>query len=173
MDMYFDSTNRTGYRSSAVQGQATNLYLLSQFRWELFGTLTFRRERLPEHIRVSMFFSLLRKLARNKHVYFPNMIWALRQEVGLGGRYHLHFLLAAMPENAINQTTCDFIEEQWERLHGGIARITLFGSQIEGVSYVTKWPKETIQGSESSDKFGENCDFIFSKSLWAALQSRC
>ncbi len=59
-----------------------DVYVLSKLRWQFFGSLTFRSERLPERVRTSMFFALIRKAARDFRVYFPTLPWCLRLERG-------------------------------------------------------------------------------------------
>src|ERR1019366_9492572 len=39
-------------------------YTLQKVHWQFFGTLTFKPEKLPERIRLGMYFALIRRLCR-------------------------------------------------------------------------------------------------------------
>lgn len=54
------------------------LLALSNIQWQLFCTLTFKRERMGEGLRRSMLFAWLRKLAGNFGIHFGKVIWCLR-----------------------------------------------------------------------------------------------
>ena len=43
--------------------ESPDLHLLCGERWQFFGTLTFKQERLPERVRQTMFHAALRQLA--------------------------------------------------------------------------------------------------------------
>ena len=45
--------------------ETADVYVLSKLRWQFFGSLTFRTERLPQRVRISMFFGLMRKAAKD------------------------------------------------------------------------------------------------------------
>jgi hypothetical protein len=47
------------------------LHILCGERWQFFGTLTFKQERLPERVRQTMFNAALRQLAQ-KHCAFTS-----------------------------------------------------------------------------------------------------
>ena len=55
-------------------------YTLQRVHWQFFGTLTFKSARLPERVRVTMFFALVRCVCRWHKVPFRKCVWALRQE---------------------------------------------------------------------------------------------
>jgi len=64
--------------------------------WQFFGTLTYKKERMPERVRMTMLFSWLRKAAENFRVHFPKLVWVVRQERGeTFGRLHHHVLITA------------------------------------------------------------------------------
>ena len=99
-------------------------YSLQKVHWQFFAALTFKSAKLPERVRLSMFFALVRCLCRWHKVPFCKCVWALRQEPGeIGGRLHFHFLLAGIPSYAVQVVTCMSIKAQWERIGGGMARI--------------------------------------------------
>jgi hypothetical protein len=146
-----------------------------QVPWQFFGTVTFKQARLPERIRISMFFTLLRKLAKRNAIFFPRLIWALRQEGdGRTKHRHFHFLLAGLPQHAIANPTCRFIVDQWQRLGGGMARIALYDYTLNGVKYILKCSEKAIQicGLDSA-KFGpRHCELMLSNSLVPMLKAR-
>jgi hypothetical protein len=73
-------------------------YTLQKVHWQFFGTLTFKSEKLPERIRLGMYFALIRRVCRWQKVPWRKCLWALRQESGeITGRLHFHFLLAGLP----------------------------------------------------------------------------
>src|ERR1035437_4303914 len=73
-------------------------YTLQRVHWQFFGSLTFKSVKVPERVRVSMFFALVRCLCRWHKVPFRKCVWALRQEPGeISGRLHFHFLIAGCP----------------------------------------------------------------------------
>lgn len=154
---------------------AANDWLLRQVDWQIFGTLTFKQARLPERFRLSMFFTMLRKLADRLHLYFPRLVWALRQDGdGLSSQRHFHFLLAGLPRHAATNRTCSFISDQWQRLGGGMARIALYDPTLDGVAYILKYSGQAIQmGGIESAKFGpRNCELMLSNSLARMLMAR-
>jgi hypothetical protein len=47
------------------------LRVLSKIAWQFFATLTFKNERLPERVRLSLFFALLREFCAEFDLKFP------------------------------------------------------------------------------------------------------
>lgn len=93
-----------------------DVYQLTRIRWQFFGTLTFRSERLPEQIRRSMWIALCRKTSSDFGLYFPNLLWCLRQERGeMTDRRHFHYLLGGIPESAVTIQTCFSQRYFWQR----------------------------------------------------------
>jgi hypothetical protein len=71
------------------------LHVLDKITWQIFATLTFKSERLPERVRLSLFFALLREFCVQFDLKFPYLLWRLRQEQGETlGRRHFRCLLA-------------------------------------------------------------------------------
>ena len=107
--------------------ESPDLHLLCGERWQFFGTLTFKQERLPERVRQTMFHAALRQLAQTLRLYFPRLPWCRREELGdLLGRRHYHFLLTGLPARAACLSTCFFLMAAWEKIGGGMARVRLY-----------------------------------------------
>ncbi len=82
------------------------VHVLNRFDWQFFGTLTFKGERLPERVRVALFFALLREYGAQFGMKFAHLLWCLRQEQGeLFGRRIFHLLLAGVRPALLNPTT--------------------------------------------------------------------
>ena len=70
---------------------------MSRVDWQFFGTLTFKKERVPTAVRIKLWFALARALAKWYGVYFPNLLWVLRAEQGeVTGRTHFHCLIGGI-----------------------------------------------------------------------------
>ena len=114
-------------------------YLLSRIDWQLFGTLTFKSERLPERVRCSLWFAWLRWLGRRLRVKFPGILWCLRQEAGeIGGRRHFHCLIAGLPRSVLCPSLNFELMAAWRKLGGGWARVAIYQHDREGVRYLVK-----------------------------------
>lgn len=167
-----DPQNPKATSPATFSNQSADRYLLARVDWMFFGSLTFRQERLPERVRLRMFFALLRRIAQREKTFFPRLIWALRQESGPGGRKHFHFLLTGLPRHAITAATCSFMSKEWEHVGGGMSRIALYNPALDGVGYVVKclWKAQATPGFESA-KFGSNSELMLSDSFWAKLKT--
>lgn len=148
--------------------ESADIYTLGKLRWQFFGSLTFRSERMPERVRITMFFALVRKSAKDFHVYFPALPWCLRLEHGeIGGRLHFHFLLMGLPESAVCVATCFAMMRTWESLRGGSPRIRLFDPRLSGVDYVAECLGYDGADSYESAKFGQNGrELMYSRAVW-------
>jgi hypothetical protein len=146
-------------------------YTLQRVHWQFFGTLTFKSAKLPERVRVSMFFALVRCVCRWHKVPFRQCLWALRQESGeIGGRLHFHFLIAGLPSYAVQVATCMSIKAQWERLGGGMARVREYDSGEQGLEYILKCLNVTNAGANLYEvtKFSHSADEVMlSNSIWS------
>jgi hypothetical protein len=117
--------------------EAPELLVINKIAWQLFATLTFKSERLPERVRLSLFFALLREFCAQFQLKFPYLLWCLRQEPGeTFGRRHFHFLLAGAREALVNQATCFWLMNKWEKLGGGMTRIYVFDPRLNAGSYI-------------------------------------
>jgi hypothetical protein len=148
--------------------ESADVYTLAKLRWQFFGSLTFRTERLPERIRMSMCFALMRKVAKDFGTYFPNLPWCLRLERGeIGGRLHNHFLLGGLPASAGSSATCFAMMRTWEKLRGGHPRIRVFDPRLGGVDYVAECLGYDGADSYESAKFGSaGRELFYSRAVW-------
>jgi len=156
------------------------LLSLSRIEWQFFCTLTFARVQIPESVRLSMFFALLRKQADNSGVGFKKLLWCLRRERGeIGGRLHYHAVIAGFPGWFVNWETTERTAQIWRKVGGGHSKITVFSSSLDGLDYILK--PEGMTGSTASriagdyhemTKFGHSCDVMLSESVVHHLDSR-
>jgi len=107
------------------------VFHLGRIGWQFFGTLTFKQERLPERVRLSMWFALARVTAGRSRVHFHRLLWVLRQEHGeLLGRRHFHYLIGGLPPGTAHPGECFAQMATWEKLGGGIARVYVFDQSL-------------------------------------------
>jgi hypothetical protein len=151
--------------------EAPEIHVLNRIGWQVFGTLTFKSERLPERVRVSLFFALLRESKAIFGLKLIRLLWCLRQESGeVTGRRHFHFLLAGAPERTVIPTSCFWLQDKWEKLGGGMARIHVFDSSLNAGSYIMKRCGfgESIGGDAyESAKFSDKaCELMLADRVW-------
>lgn len=152
--------------------EAADIHVLKEVPWQFFGTLTFRKERLPERIRLSMFFALMRRTAKAHRVRFHRLLWCLRMEHGEAtGRRHFHFLLAGLPSEATTIRTCFALKNGWEDpalIRGGMARVTLFDPRLDAGRYLTKPDGHADPGDAyESAKFGSHSSsLMIAHAVW-------
>ena len=161
--------------------QNPELFPLSLVDWQLFCTLTFRQERLPERVRASIFFSLIRRTASNSGLHFKKVLWVCRQERGESfGRLHYHALIAGLPLQFKNWVTCNSTEKLWAKFGGGHARVTEYNPTLTGVDYILKEGDEKARSLAARwagdyhelTKFGGSCDLTLSESLCRKVFNR-
>jgi hypothetical protein len=158
--------------------EAPEIHVLNQIGWQFFGSLTFKKERLPERVRLSMFFALLRKAARAHRVPFKKLLWCLRQERGESTlRRHFHFLLAGLPSNALSIRTCFSLKHNWEELRGGMARVSVFDPALNGGQYLLKADPVSAAADagdayESAKFGGGSCHLMIAQSVWRLAKAR-
>ena len=112
---------------------------LLRIKWQLFGTLTFKRAEMPEGQRKDMVFALLHEIVRPLRVQWHNLLWVLRLEEGeITQRKHFHLLIGGLPEQFVTTKRCFIIMNTWEGLGGGMARVRIYDPRLAGVDYVTK-----------------------------------
>ena len=153
------------------------LYALSLIDWQFFASLTFKSEKLSDAVRIKLFFALMRSQADGFGVHFLKTIWCLRTESGEAtGRIHHHALIAGFPEHALTTATCFSFMKTWERLGGGMARVSLYSPRLDGVGYVLKGGDEEYRRSGGdyyeTRKFGGRCDVMLSKSIFGVIEGR-
>jgi hypothetical protein len=149
--------------------ESPDIWTLSLIEWQFFGTLTFKQLRLPERVRIGMFFAALREFADTYQVHFPKLLWCLRFEKGEAtGRPHFHYLLAGLPRQGMNKGANFCQMEHWELQGGGMARVHLFDQRLNGVGYITKCLGESSELGgdvyESSKFGGGHCTLMLSHS---------
>jgi hypothetical protein len=156
--------------------ESPDIHVLKEVGWQFFGTLTFKQERLPERIRLSMWFKLVRKLARDHRVKFHKLLWCLRQEHGEAtGRRHFHFLLAGLPVGGVHKQTCHVLRNTWEsRCKGGMARVTVFDPRLDAGSYLTKPDGMADPGDAyESAKFGSGASSLMTaEAVWRFVAAK-
>jgi hypothetical protein len=153
------------------------IYALSLIQWQWFASLTFKSEKMADGVRMKMFFALMREQAENFGVHFKQTIWCLRTEAGEAtGRLHLHALIAGFPEHAATTATSFSFMKIWERLGGGMARVTVYSPSLDGVGYVLKGCEAEYQrvGGDyyETQKFGKRCDVMLSESVFRVVAGR-
>ncbi|MFN0126774.1 MAG: hypothetical protein ACKV19_08840 [Verrucomicrobiales bacterium] len=62
--------------------ESPDIHKLRLIDWQFFGTLTFKSERLPERVRISLYFAMMRQVAKQFRAYFRFLLWCLRMEQG-------------------------------------------------------------------------------------------
>ena len=149
---------------------------LRRIDWQFFGSLSFKSERLPERVRLSVYFATMREVAKQFRVFFPNLLWCLRQEDGEStGRRHFHYLLAGLPRQVVNTASRFFQMATWEQVGGGMARVHRFDPRLNGAGYILKCLGETADGGDSyeSAKFGGgHCHLMLSNAAERVIRLR-
>jgi hypothetical protein len=113
-------------------------YHLTKLDWQIIGHLTFAESR-PAWKRESMFFAVMRMLAKRERTYFTKLLWVLKQEWGKGDDIpHYHFLIAALPPEARCLKNCRRIKDDWVKVGGGLSQIELFDPKLSGRDYILK-----------------------------------
>jgi len=165
------------------------VHILAKVDWQFFCTFTFQNDKLPDAVRIKMFFALAREVSKDFGLHFHRLLWALRGEEGEAtGRFHFHALIAGLPRHAVKPASCFSIKNRWEELGGGIARVYIYDSTLDGVSYVMKGVPESVafqQGAGNQRsvrdvaarayelaKFGGRCEVMLSNSLLRHLENR-
>ena len=129
---------------------------LSNFHWQVFGSLTFKQERMPKRIRLAMYYKYLRIMEKKLKLKKCSMHWVLRGEFGEHlGRFHYHYLLSGIPCRLVNLTTMFFLKDLWEKIGGGFARVRKFQPDLEGVDYVIKGLESTSLTGANQYEFGK------------------
>jgi len=133
--------------------ESATLHVLQRVQWDFFSGLSFRSERVPERVRLQMFFTFVREVARwqrlpvlwsrekrqNHPAFASQMVWVLRIEAGeKTGRLHFHALLGNCRPSFKREATCFAMMALWERLGGGMARWRLFEPTGDAVEYLCK-----------------------------------
>jgi hypothetical protein len=116
-------------------------FVLRRFVWQLFVTLTFRRECAREANRKSMLFAWLRGLSRSCGIHFKHrLLWFARYERGRSGTGHYHLCVAGLPSQFVQPECCRAYESLWRTKGGGFAQIESYDPARDGVGYILKRP---------------------------------
>lgn len=147
--------------------------MLEPSNWQLFGSFTFKSERIPERIRLCMWFKLIRGVCKWHGINSHRLLWALRQEPGeIGGRTHFHALIGGLPPHAVTVPTCFAIMAAWERLGGGMARCREFDRTRNGPGYILECLQDRGADAYESAKFGDSrCHLMVAKSVIAVSRA--
>ena len=149
-------------------------FTLHRVHWQLFGSFTFKSERLPDSVRQRMWFAWLRQLGRRLHVPFPRLLWCRRQELGeITSRLHYHGLIAGLPPDALCPGLNFELMAAWQSLGGGWARVSIYQDDREGVGYLLKGLGYASDAERFYEfgKFGsQHCDLMLSNSAIRTLR---
>jgi len=150
--------------------EAPDIHILNRINWQFFGTLTFKKERMSDKHRLSMFTALIDEYGRSVGVPFRFLPWYLRGEKGeMTARRHYHYLLSGVPDTYVGTISCFAQMKIWESLGGGMARVRVFDSRLNAAGYILKvsgLDETTALGAENyeSAKFGNrSTELIASK----------
>lgn len=155
------------------------LHALAAVNWQYFCTFSFRSEKHCARFGPQMFTALLRTQAGSFRVHFKKILWCLRRESGEStGRWHLHAVIAGLPPSA-GPRNCLALMSQWENLGGGIARVSVYNSSLDGLDYILKGAGLTESTAKrwagdyhELTKFGGSCDVTLSESVIRYLGNR-
>jgi len=155
------------------------LQSLATINWQFFCTFTFSRAELPEKLRLSIFFAVLRTQAKNAGVHFKDLVWCLRRERGEAlGRVHFHAVIAGFPRHWVNKPSCFAFQKLWKAQGGGHAKVTQYVGSLDGIDYILKGlgGSETLAARWAGDyhelnKFG-SCEVTLSESTIRVLDGR-
>lgn len=94
-------------------------HLIRRIRWQFFLSLTFGNEKIPCSGQEAMCKALLRRVAIWYSTHFMELLFAVRREQGERGRWHLHALVAGLPETCVTKSSCEAMKYWWEHHWGG------------------------------------------------------
>jgi hypothetical protein len=156
------------------QVQTAEEYWLPQIKWQLFGTLTFRSEKLPEWKRLSRYFCVIRHAGKATHTNFNRILWVLRQEDGatLGIR-HFHFVAGSLRKPLLLPQLCPVLERKWGHVRGGKTEIQVYDRNRDGIGYLLKGITNLNSSFRVSSKFTDgDGQLMISQSVWGYLKKR-
>ena len=155
------------------------LHALAAVNWQYFCSFSFRGETHCARFGPQMFVALVRTQARCFGVHFSKILWCLRREPGEStGRWHLHAVIAGLPPSA-GARNCLALMSQWERVGGGMARVSEYNSSLDGLDYILKGSGLTESTAKrwagdyhELSKFGGSCDVTLSESVCRHVRNR-
>jgi len=129
---------------------------IAKIHWQLFCTLTFKGENMPESVRYKILFAWLRAVAHDCRVPFRKLIWCSRLEAGeVGGRLHFHALLAGLPDGIPDDTAARFhVGSLWAKKGGGFSQVWPYAARSNMCSYILK-PERADKTAHEARKFGD------------------
>ena len=150
-------------------------FVLRQFYWQLFATLTFRKLPRAPARSLPRVFAWLRQIAAVTHIHFKRLLWVSRFEVGgIASRGHYHLCLAGIPRASLDRQLCRSLESAWRTRGGGLSEVALYDPARDGVGYILKLPsmsQDSPLWPESSSRMGANdCEPMLSASLIEAIR---
>jgi len=145
--------------------ETPDVYVLSRIDWQLWCTLTFKRE-VSNSVQASMFLAWTRKLSRYGGVKPENLLWVCRRELGeVGSRRHFHALVAGLPDWVPTQNVCWHFMQLWRDVGGGHPQIWLFQHDLAGVEYTLKNLERDGAEQYECRKFGAATTVTLSEGL--------
>ena len=125
---------------SFLRQHIPELVHLKKVRWEIFGHLTFKFERVCARRRHDMFLAAIGRVCKRSRVDPKKLFYALREEVGSQRDRvpHFHFLIARLPRGHDLQQFCTDCVAEWRASGGGFSVVEPYLSHLNGVEYVAK-----------------------------------
>ena len=177
------------------------MFALSRFEWQVFVTLTFVREHMPESVRRRYWFSFVRVVAGNFKRHFRRVLWLLRSEHGeQTGRFHYHALIGGLTPLSLTERDCLVMMSQWEHLRPlverigpdgerrklsrfcGMARIRVYSPGMDGLDYFVGcefltqgqfcWSPGSGANRYEAGKFGKADTVEISESCFSEMRAR-
>ena len=155
------------------------LHALAAVPWQYFCTFSFRSEKHCARFGPQMFVALVRIQARSFGVHFSR-----NPLVPAAGAWRVHGPVASTCGNRgaapfAGARNCLALMSQWERLGGGIARVSVYNSSLDGLDYILKGSGLTESTAKrwagdyhELSKFGGSCDVTLSESVCRYLSNR-
>lgn len=151
-------------------------WVLSFFKWQISGTLTFERDYLHDNVRLSIAMATLRDTAEELGIYAPKFQWGLKREEGeIGGRVHFHFIIAGLRKSELTPKLCRFIGHSWRSHGGSYVRIEIKDDSLDAMEYFLKDShyKIDIHKAMTCSKFGSgHCEPMLSDAVWRESKRR-
>ena len=146
---------------------AVDLVILERVKWDWFVSCTVKRRGASDIYLTKKCFAVLRWIARNNKLFFPNMPWALRIESGKDPDHrHFHFLVGGLIRKSLpDRMKCI---AKWDRLCGALAnsetprgtcRVRLYDPRGGAAGYLAKvlnsseyegWTRSTMRISDAA-----------------------
>jgi hypothetical protein len=135
-----ESDSHFGKRCRRKYIDCPEAYHLFQFKWQVYGHVTFAQIDISRHKRLSMLCATIASTFASHGLEFKDAVWVRSEEVGKLGRAvpHFHFLIAAIPKHIDLVEFCHRMARKWRRIGGGIHKITPYNATLDGAGYVAK-----------------------------------